>query len=564
MTCPICLEKYNKALKSEVKCHFDDCNYSACKECTRTYLTGTVKEPHCMKCRKKWDLEFTKNELNASFMQKEYKTHRQTILADRTIAQIQEYYPAAIQMSQKRKEDAAVKVVQDEINKLHDQINEQYKKINAIRMAAAPPKLNDATEKRKFVMPCQTGGCRGMLSTAYKCDLCEKFTCSKCFESIVGDKDAHTCDPNSVETAEEIRKNTRPCPNCGCRISKIDGCDQMWCIECKTAFSWSKGTVEVGTVHNPHYFQWMRQNGGVPRTDMPGIGCNENRLTTQMSHVREVFNVLSRMAILENEFLQHCKDSGYKDKEFPDVVVEVMNIVNATKKNENLEKYKKIISCEFFTNFYRYIIHTERVILEQLGYNIRNRNQYNTPIHHYILGELTKEELSEYLVKRDNGNARDGAHRDIVEAIVMIGKQILMELCEDLSKVNVDFSWSLLNDQMSMLSRFDRGRDSANYAKAKMIDFAKFYMTFYFNKNMDMECVYERCCSVYEKYKKSVNGYAAYSNAETIRFLLLYGSKKQVYLWDYETETARNFSFSDKDSMIQQIKQFHEEHKKYA
>ncbi len=562
MTCPICIDKYNKSIKSEIKCYFEDCNYSTCKECVRTYLTGTVHEPHCMKCKKKWDLEFTKNALNASFMQKEYKMHRQTILVDRTISQIQEHYPAAIQLSQKRKEDAAVKVVMDEINKLHDQINEKYSKINAIRRESIKPIIE--AEKRKFVMPCQTGGCRGMLSTAYKCELCEKFTCSKCFESIVGEKDDHTCDPNNIETAEEIRKNTRPCPNCGCRISKIDGCDQMWCIECNTAFSWSKGTIESGAVHNPHYFQWMRQNGGVPRTDMPGIGCNENRLTTQMGHVREVFGFLNKIAILENEFLQNCENSGYSNREFPDVVIEIMDVVKASKNNESLEKYKKIISCDFFPNFHRYITHMERVILEQLTYNIRNRNRDNTPIHHYILGELSKDELSEYLVKRDVGNARDSAHRDIVEALVMVGKQIMMELCEELNNVNADFSWSILNEQINVLTRFGRGRDSADYIKAKMVDFAKFYKIFYLNHITSMESIYEQCSTIYTKYKRSVNSYTAYSNAETIRYLLLYGSKKQVYLWESDTETARNHGFPDKESMLQQIKIFKENQHKYA
>ena len=241
-----------------------------------------------------------------------------------------------------------------------------------------------------------------------------------------------------------------------------------------------------------------------------------------------------------------------------------MCVVNKSKKNETLEKYKKIISYDFFANFHRYIIHSERVILDQLTYTIRNRDRDNTPIHHYILGELTREELSEYLVKRDIGNARDGAQRDIVEALVMVGKQILMELYEELIKVDVEFSWGLLIEQINSLGRFGRGRDSADYIKAKMVDFAKFYKVFCVNHIASMESVYERCSAIYTKYTRSVNEYAAYSNAETIRFLMLYGSKKQVYLWESDTETARNYGFPDKESMLKQMNIFKEQQQKYA
>ena len=50
--CPICCEKYNKTLKTKVVCGIGTCNYSACKQCVRTYLTTTTQDPHCMKCKK--------------------------------------------------------------------------------------------------------------------------------------------------------------------------------------------------------------------------------------------------------------------------------------------------------------------------------------------------------------------------------------------------------------------------------------------------------------------------------------------------------------------------------
>ena len=48
----------------------------------------------------------------------------------------------------------------------------------------------------------------------------------------------------------------------------------MFCTACNTPFSWLKGTVITsGHVHNPHYFEWMKNNkpGGIGRSagDIP-------------------------------------------------------------------------------------------------------------------------------------------------------------------------------------------------------------------------------------------------------------------------------------------------------
>ena len=565
-TCPCCVEPYNKGARTEVKCHFGDCNYSSCKECVRTYLTGTTNEPHCMKCRKKWDLEFTKTSLNSSFMQKEYRAHRQTILVDRTISQIQEYYPDAILMNQRRKDEAEAAVVQKEVDELHKLVAEKYRKINEIRTRHT--KASESAERRKFVMPCQTSECRGMLSTAYKCDLCEKFTCAKCLESIEGAKEDHVCVPANVETAEEIRKNTRPCPNCGCRISKIDGCDQMWCIECKTAFSWAKGTVEVGMVHNPHYYQWMRQNGGMPRADgmPPGAGCNENQLVTQLRFVRDMFSTLSCLKIFETDFIKMFDNCGYSEKKIlatMPTVYENCRELRTAMQCEELETHKKTISHEFFLNFHRYIVHLERVVLAQLNYGIRSRNDHNTPIYHYILGEQTKADLSDYLIKRDTANAKDGAHRDILEAMIMVGKQVLMDLSNELSAIQVDFSWRLIGEQLGMM-RMNRNNNTEEYARDRLTIFSKFYTVFYSPNKEGIENMFRQCSLITRKYMRAVNQYAAYSNAETIKYLMLYGTKKQVYLWDSETDNARYFKYDLKETYLRGLEKYRAELAKYS
>ena len=130
-------------------------------------------------------------------------------------------------------------------------------------------------ERREFIMRCPAADCRGFLSTGYKCGTCSKKTCSECTE-IIEEGQEHTCKPESVESTKAIKKETRPCPKCAAPIYKIDGCDQMWCTNggCNTAFSWNTGQVVTGRVHNPHYYEWMRRQGGgeAPR-EMGDIPC---------------------------------------------------------------------------------------------------------------------------------------------------------------------------------------------------------------------------------------------------------------------------------------------------
>jgi hypothetical protein len=77
-----------------------------------------------------------------------------------------------------------------------------------------------------------------------------------------------------VATAKLLAKDSRPCPGCGTVITKIEGCDQMWCPQCHTAFSWKTGQKETGVVHNPHFYEWQRkQNGGIAPRVLGDVAC---------------------------------------------------------------------------------------------------------------------------------------------------------------------------------------------------------------------------------------------------------------------------------------------------
>ena len=53
----------------------------------------------------------------------------------------------------------------------------------------------------------------------------------------------------------------------------LRNCDQMFCTECHTAFSWTTGMPVNGVIHNPHYYEFLRKqgNGVAPRNagDVP-------------------------------------------------------------------------------------------------------------------------------------------------------------------------------------------------------------------------------------------------------------------------------------------------------
>jgi hypothetical protein len=101
--------------------------------------------------------------------------------------------------------------------------------------------------------------------------------CAECRE-IKGfsteEKDAHECNKDIVESVKLLEKDSKQCPKCTALIFKIEGCDQMYCVECHTAFSWKTLKIESGVIHNPHYFEYQRlTNGGVAPRNPMDIQC---------------------------------------------------------------------------------------------------------------------------------------------------------------------------------------------------------------------------------------------------------------------------------------------------
>ena len=167
-------------------------------------------------------------------------------------------------------------------------------------------------ERREFVMRCPAEECRGFLSTSYKCGTCEGWTCVDCHVPLGKDKHAeHTCNADDILSAKAIKDETKPCPKCGTRIFKIDGCDQIWCVveTCHTAFSWKTGTVVTGVIHNPHYYEWLRrkEGGEIPR-EAGDIPCGGMPTTWQMVAAIRNIEMPNEIATIVLENFRNLQD----------------------------------------------------------------------------------------------------------------------------------------------------------------------------------------------------------------------------------------------------------------
>jgi len=544
-TCSICCATYNKSTHAMVTCYFPSCSFSGCKECIRTYLTSVTADPHCMNCRNKWSLEFTKASLNAIFMDNDYKNHRKIVLADRSIAQIPEYYEGALRYAHKSEGDLKIAELMESVREHNAIITKLYEERDRIRreMNNAPT----SESARKFVMQCQNNGCRGMLTTQYKCELCTKITCSKCFLAIEGERAEHVCKQEDIDTVEELRKNSRPCPTCGTRISKIDGCDQMWCPECKTAFSWSKGTVEKGVIHNPHYYQWMREHGGgMPRNPNDHNNDCGNAFNGAARRIRDIVEnciLAKRYYIL---FLEYCKINRTRLAVSSDF--DNLYRLTAAMVENTTTIHQDIISGDsFFSGFHRYIYHMEQTELRPLLTAIRTREEDKTAIYQYILNEIDKGALAQELIRLDNLNMKDRAQCDILEALVVVGKQIVLDCLKELEEETKKYS-----SPQNLTSKFDFDRLTIFSDKT-----VKTFLTYWIvHLPQESEALQRGICAILKKYQNAVSKYCAYSNIEFIKYLMTFSSKKTMTSWDSARRTVVRHQYSTKSEMVQAIQEF--------
>ena len=262
MECFLCIEPISKP----IICY--GCSYTTCIPCTKKYILSRNSEAHCMSpnCNIKWTLKFLLESFDKSWVtssdKQSYREHIKKISVERERSKLPETLAQIPLYREEENQNLLLEELDTQLTCAKQRVKEIQKLIQSI--CIRPP-----TKKAKiprFICPCPTDGCKGLIDSNFFCNLCEQSICRHC-HVLVSKEEKHECDSQMVNTVNLLKGDTKSCPKCATSIYKIDGCDQMWCTQCQTAFSWQTGQLETGVIHNPHAIKWQRKHGTLLRTN---------------------------------------------------------------------------------------------------------------------------------------------------------------------------------------------------------------------------------------------------------------------------------------------------------
>ena len=489
--CNICAEKITgKGKRVYVEC--PACDFKCCKACTERWLLSQL-EPSCMSCKCKWTLVKCHELMGKGFMTGKHRKHVKDVLFNIEKARFPETMPEVEIVVKKEKYVEMNNNTDEEIRRLYQKIR-LLDKIKSDRTyfinygVERGESSNNNQERKKFIKACPKADCEGFLSSSWKCGACSTWVCKDCEEIIGEDKNTeHVCDPNILASAKLLKKETKPCPSCASIIYKISGCDQMWCTQCKIAFSWSSGRRVRGVIHNPHYYEWMKNEGetiAMPGQDMPCGGIpttfaimsafsnklkNDDLAPDKRLLIKDIIGIIRqydryvRMIMepinlqrfgskwIHNNKIYYPSDCGRRIENFdisgfitPYSKGETENIKENCQRwrvpyDSNISDSIKINDCiKYIWDCYSKIIkihqsaqHFAHVELERQRRRVNNNRDSLDLRIKYILKRTDEKTMKTSLLKRDRQRNKESAILDIYEVYSRVFSDSLRALCQD-------------------------------------------------------------------------------------------------------------------------------------
>jgi len=262
--CAICCDTFTKVSRKRIECPY--CQLIACSNCVTRYLLDSVDRAHCMGCKNEWSQDVLKSSFNKKFYQQTYRDHMAKVFMDiqknllpqtqgviEQISEIQEKLN-----KEKQQETKLIEIIQSYRQELQGNRRTIYGYQLQLEYIKTGELQQDNT--KVFTHKCPITDCRGYLSSRWKCGTCNVYVCKDCM-APKGKDDEHKCNPDDVKSVEFMKKDAKPCPSCSVMIHKQSGCDVMFCTQCHTAFNWRTGRIQTQNIHNPHYFEYLREQG---------------------------------------------------------------------------------------------------------------------------------------------------------------------------------------------------------------------------------------------------------------------------------------------------------------
>lgn len=290
--CQVCVMPYTPSSSRQIKCPNPSCQFTACSECYKQFITDHPDiQARCMdpSCKTTFSFLFIHHNFTKSFANKTYSNQLKEIYFQKEQARFPETQELIIL---KDKHNHRQKILENQSDQTSELFYKFYKEIQSYGCYFDPEEepsfiideehcydlaehyieygtLPTGTEtsiptistkpkqyKHQYHGKCPSTDCRGFITNEYICGICHIQVCHDCLTQV-DTSSTHTCNPTTVETVKAISSETKPCPTCQVPIYKIDGCSQIWCVQCHTAFCWNTGNIET-QIHNPHYYEWMR------------------------------------------------------------------------------------------------------------------------------------------------------------------------------------------------------------------------------------------------------------------------------------------------------------------
>lgn len=581
-SCNICCDIYNKSSREKISCGY--CDYTACRTCCETYiLSETI--PKCMNnlCAKEWSRKFIREKFTNVFINTKFKSHLESILFDQEKALLPATQPIIEEQIRKNN-------IRKEMMKIDILIQDLYIQKRQIERTLYDSQITEAKPGSNYVRACLADGCRGFLSSQWKCGICQQWTCPDCHELKGPNRDApHTCDQNNVETAKLLSKDTKPCPKCQSKIFKIDGCfaenisilmwdgsikmsqdinigdiligddrekrivedivsgqdemyevkqnkgdnyivnskhmlvlktiksnlydindvilmtideylklnterkndlygykylinneinntytltsidvvsigkgtyygwtvsgnnrfllpdftvvkncDQMWCTQCHTAFSWKTGAIQTN-IHNPHYYEWQRKNGGLPRA-AGDIECGNELNNHAYNRMTELITSQKHTNLMDQTSLINELRSRYHTKFTPNVYT-VSHYILSTIHNMRVElprydthyvEKNQYLRIQYLSN------EIDEEVFKMLVQRNDKKNRKNTEIHQVIQLSITAVTDIVFRMIDDLKNSRPNEHKFDTLSAEFIG---IITYCNEIFK-DIAFAYS--------------------------------------------------------------------------------------------------------------------------